>query len=94
MRYAEKLSGYYEMPMAIVMRIVITVMAVVVRAVIAAMTITVLMVLVAMTVMMGFLGTLFIRPASLDMNMGNMVSRMAVPQGRANTRCGPPVKQQ
>jgi hypothetical protein len=93
-RNAEKLSGYYEMPMAIVVRIVMTVMTVVVRVVIVAMTIAVLMVLVVMRVPMAFLGTLFIRRASFDMDMGNVVSRVAVPEGGAKPRYGSRVEQQ
>jgi hypothetical protein len=60
--------------MAIVVRIVMTVMAVTVRDVVVAMTITVLMVLP-----MAFADTLFVRCASFDMNVGNLVSRVAVP---------------
>lgn len=78
MREVEKLSGYYEMPMAIVVGIVATVMTVVV-CVIVAMAIAVLMVVVVMTVL-----SLFpVRRASFDVDMGNVVLRMAVPQGVA-----------
>ncbi len=87
MRNAEQLGGYYEMPMAIVVRIVMTVMAVVVRVV--AMTITVLMV-----PRMAFADTLFVRRAGFDMNVGNVVSRVAVPQGGTNPRYMSCVQQQ
>ncbi len=87
MRNAEQLGGYYEMPMAIVARIVMTVMTVVVRVV--ARRIMVLMVLA-----MAFADTLFVRRASFDMNVGNVVSRVAVPQGGANPRHLSRVEQQ
>ncbi len=87
MRNAEQLGGYYEMPMAIVVRIVMTVMAVVVRVV--AMTITVLMV-----PRMAFADTLFVRRASFDMDVGNVASRVSVPQGGANPRYVSRVQQQ
>jgi hypothetical protein len=93
-RNAEKLSGYYEMPMAIVVRIVTTLMTVVVRVVNVATTIAVPMFLLVMTVPMAFLGTLFIRRASFDMDMGNVVSRVAVPQGGAKRRYGSRIEQQ
>jgi hypothetical protein len=50
----EKLSGYYEMPMATAVRIVITAATVVARVVVAAMIMAVLMILIIMTVPMTF----------------------------------------
>jgi hypothetical protein len=66
-RNAEQLGGYYEMPMAIDVRIVMAVMTV---------------------------GTLFVRCAGFDMNVWNVVSRVAVPHGGANPRCVSRVEQQ
>jgi hypothetical protein len=92
-RNVEKLSGYYEMPMAIAMRIVMTVATVMALVVVVAMTMAVLMILVMMVPMM-LLGMLSGRPASLDMDMGNVVVRMVVPQGGAKPRHGSRVEQQ
>jgi hypothetical protein len=92
-RNVEKLSGYYEMPVAIVVRIVITAMTVV-RVVVLAMTIAVLMVLVVRTVPTTFLGMLSVRRARFDMDMGNVVLLMAVPHGGAKSRCRSRVQQQ
>lgn len=77
MRDVEKLSGYYEMPMTIVVGMVVTVMTVVGCVVIVAMTIAVLMVLAVMMVLSLF----SVRRTRFDMDMGNVVPRMAVPQG-------------
>jgi hypothetical protein len=93
-RDTEKLGGYYEMPMAIGVRIVMTVMTVVVRVVGVAMTIAVLMVLVAMTGPTTFLGMFSAKRASFDVDMGNVVLRMVVPQCGAKPRYGPRVQQQ
>jgi hypothetical protein len=79
----EKLSRYYEMPMAIRVRIVMAVMTVVARAVVVPVTITVFIVVVVM-----------IRGANFDMDMGNVVLRMAVPQGEPKPRRGSRVQQQ
>jgi len=79
----EKLSGYYEMPMAIRVGVVMAVMTVVVRAVVVPVTITMFMVVVVM-----------IRGANFDMDMGNVVLWMAVPQGEPKPRCGSRVQQQ
>ena len=89
MRNAEQLGGYYEMPMAIVVRIVMTVMTVMVRVVVIAMTIAVLM-----APAKAIADTLFIRRASFNMNVRNVVSRMAVPQGGPNPRYVSRVEQQ
>ncbi len=88
------LGGYYEMPMAIGVGIIMTVMTVVVRVVVVAMTIAVLMVLVVVTITMTFSTGLFIRRASFDMYMGNVVARVAVPQGGAKPRYGSRIEQE
>jgi len=80
-RDAEQLGGYYEMPMAIVVTIVMTVMTVMVRVVVVAMTIAVLM-----APAMAIADLLFVRRASFDMNVRNVVLRVAVPQGGPNPR--------
>ena len=90
----EKLGGYYEMPMAIGVRMAMDVMTVVARVAIVAMTIAVLMVLVAMTGPTTFLGGRSVRRASFDVDMGNVVLRMAVPQGGAKPRYESRVEQQ
>ena len=94
MRNAEKLSGYYEMPMAIGVRMVLGVMTVVVRVVIAATIVAVLMVLVVMTVPTAFLRMFSITRAGFDMDVGNVVSRVAVPQSGATRRYGCRIEQQ
>ena len=87
MRNVEKLGGYYEMPMAISVRIVMTVMIVrMVRVVIAAMIVAVPMVPVVMTMAMAFLCTLFVGLARFNMDMGNVVLRVAMPQCGAEPR--------
>ena len=91
----EKLSGYYEMPMAIGVRIVMTGMIVeVAGVVITAMIVTVLMVVVAMTMPMLFLRMFFVGLASFDMDVGNVVSGVAMPQYGAEPRDGSRVKQE
>lgn len=92
-RNVEKLGGYYEMPMAIVARIIMTANAVV-RFVCMAMKIAVPTVLEVMMVPMMFPGRFFIRCAGFDMDMGNVVSRMAMPQGGAKPRYRSRVEQQ
>lgn len=91
----QKLSGYYEMPMAIRVRIVMTVMIVeVVRVVVTAMIVTVLMVVVAMTMPMVFLRMFFVGLAGFDMDVGNVVSGVAMPQCRAEPRYRSRVEQE
>lgn len=90
----EKLKGYYEMPMAKGVRILVTVMTVMARVVGAATTIAVLMVLVAMTIPTKFVGMRSVRHASFDVDMGNVVLRMAVPQGGAKPRYASRIQQQ
>ena len=95
MRDTEKLGGYYEMPMAISVKIVMPVMIVrMVRLVIAAMIVAVLMVLVVMTMAMAFLCTLFVGLARFDMDMGNVVVRVAMPQCGAELRYRSGVEQE
>jgi len=53
------------------------------------MAIDVRIVMAVMTV-----GTLFVRCAGFDMNVWNVVSRVAVPHGGANPRCVSRVEQQ
>jgi hypothetical protein len=86
-RNAEKLGGYYEVPMTVVVRTALTV-GDVARFVIVAMKTAVPTVFVIMMVPMPFLGLLFIGCASFDMDMGNLVSRVAVPQSGAKPRYG------
>lgn len=92
-RNAEKLGGYYEMPMAIIVGIVMTANAVV-RFVCVAMKIAVPTVLEVMMVPMMFPGRFFVECAGFDMDMGNVVSRMAMPQGGAKPRYRSRVEQQ
>jgi len=65
-----------------------------VRFVIAAMIVAVLTVLVVMTMAMAFLCTLFVGLAGLDMDMGNVVLRVAMPQCGAEARYRSRVKQE
>ena len=83
MRNAQKLSGYYKMPMAAVVRIVITVVMVAICIAFAATMVGVVMVLMVVVILMGFLSTRLGSRSSFDMNVGNMVSRVAVPHGGA-----------
>jgi len=57
-----------------------------VRVVIAAMIVVVLMVLEVMMMPMVFLCTLFVGLASFDMDMGNVILRVAMPQCGAEPR--------
>jgi hypothetical protein len=76
-RNTNNLSGYYKVPMTGVVRIPMSMMTVVVRTVVAAAMVGMMM-LMAMTISMGFLATL-LSTSSFDMDVGNMVPRMAVP---------------
>jgi hypothetical protein len=65
-----------------------------VRVVIAAMIVVVLMVLVLMTMPMAFLCRLFVGLASFDMDMGNVILRVAMPQCGAEPRYGSRIEQE
>jgi len=65
-----------------------------VRVVIAAMIVAMLMVLVVMTMPMAFLCTLFVGLAGFDMDMGNVVLRVAMPQCGAALRYRSRVEQE
>ena len=93
MRNAQKLSGYYKMPMAAVVRIVITVVMVAICIAFAATMVGVVMVLVVV-ILIGFLSTRLGSRSSFDMNVGNMVSRVAVPHGGAKAGDRSPVEQE
>jgi len=65
-----------------------------VRVVIAAMIVVVLMVLEVMTMPMALLCTLFVELASFDMDMGNVILRVAMPQCGAEPRYRSRIKQE
>ena len=65
-----------------------------VSVVIAAMIVAMLMVLVVMTMPMAFLCTLFVGFAGFDMDMGNVVLRVAMPQCGAEPRYRSGVEQE
>jgi hypothetical protein len=81
----KKSGRYYEMPMAIAARIVATVVTVVAFRITMGMRMAMLKILVALTVSTRLLDMLllglssFDRRGSFDMDMGNVVVRMAVP---------------
>jgi hypothetical protein len=86
LRNAQTLDGNDEVPMAGVGRMVMFVATPMVSFVIAATIARVTVVLMATDMPMWFLGILFVRLCSFDMDVGNMISRMAVPHSDAGPR--------
>ena len=79
MRNLETLCGYYEMPVTIAVRIAIAVVTIMVRVMIVVVMMTMLIAFVTMTVPMTFRSGFLLRRPSLDVNVGNVIPRMAVP---------------
>lgn len=86
LRNAQALSRYDEVPMAGFVRIVMFVITRPVGFVIAVTIAGVIMLFLAAEMPMWLLGILVVGLRSLDMDVRNMISRMAVPHGRARPR--------
>jgi len=91
-RSAKTFSGYYEMPMTIA-TIVVSLSAVVCVLFLTMKKAWTMGFLLKMVVM-GLLGELFTSCSSLDMDMRNMISRVAMPQEGAKPRSRSSIDQQ